>query len=107
MEAAINEAFDTARRVLQDHIRKQRGDIKTHEDVPHGTITKLFPRRGCGYLKTPSGRTLFFERQNVLNSDFKNLKVGTKIIYVEEEGATGPQAVLIRIVRSQKKYVMV
>jgi len=31
MYAAIDDAFDDAGRVLQDHVRRRRGDIKTHE----------------------------------------------------------------------------
>jgi cold shock CspA family protein/ribosome-associated translation inhibitor RaiA len=103
MEAAINEAFDSARRILQDRIRKQRGDIKMHEEVPHAIVTKLFPKRGYGYLKTPNGRRLFFERQNVLNSDFEKLKVGTRVTYTNEEAEKGPEAVLVRIAGSLKK----
>jgi ribosome-associated translation inhibitor RaiA len=30
-EVAVREAFDAARRQLQDYARKQRGDVKTHE----------------------------------------------------------------------------
>ncbi len=29
---SIRDAFDAARRQLQDYVRKQRGDVKTHED---------------------------------------------------------------------------
>ncbi|HSE39243.1 MAG TPA: HPF/RaiA family ribosome-associated protein [Acidobacteriota bacterium] len=102
MEAAINEAFNAARRMLQDHIRKQRGAIKTHEEIPHATVTKLFRRKGYGLLKTANGRQLLFEKQNVLNSDYQNLKIGTKVTYLEEETGKGPEATLIRIVGSLK-----
>lgn len=29
---AIRDAFDVARRLLQDHVRKQRGDVKHHRE---------------------------------------------------------------------------
>jgi cold shock CspA family protein len=105
--AAINDAFDAARRVLQDHIRRQRGDIKKHEETPHGMVVKLFRKKGYGYLKTPNGRRLFFERQNMLATDFEKLKVGTRVNYAEEEGEKGPEAVLIRIAGSPKKALTV
>src|SRR5262249_22475975 len=40
--AAIDDAFDDAGRVLQDHIQKQRGYTKTHEHHRAGRVTKLF-----------------------------------------------------------------
>lgn len=103
MEAAINEAFDTARRMLQDRVRRQRGDVKMHEVVPHATVVKLFPRKGYGLLKTPSGRQLSFQKESVLNTDFQHLKVGTRVTYVEEQGEKGPEAILIRISGRQRK----
>jgi len=38
---AIRDAFDAARRKLQDYARKQRGDVKSHEVSPHGIISEL------------------------------------------------------------------
>ena len=32
--AAVDDAFDSAGRVLQDHVRRQRGEIKVHPDEP-------------------------------------------------------------------------
>jgi len=31
---SIQEAFDAARRQLQDYVRRHRGEVKAHEDVP-------------------------------------------------------------------------
>jgi cold shock CspA family protein len=103
LNAVINEAFDTARRLLQEHIRKQRSDVKMHEVIPHATVTKLFRRKGYGLLRTSTGRQLSFQNQSVLNEDFQRLQVGTKVTYVEEQGAKGPEATLIRISGAMKK----
>lgn len=40
---AIRDAFDAARRQLQDFARKQRGDVKTHESPPQGTVSEIIP----------------------------------------------------------------
>ena len=40
---AIRDAFDAARRVLEDHVRRGRGDVKLHELPDHGRITRLLP----------------------------------------------------------------
>jgi ribosomal subunit interface protein len=34
MYAALREAFDAARRQLDDHVRAQRGEVKHHEEKP-------------------------------------------------------------------------
>jgi hypothetical protein len=33
VDVAVRDAFDAARRQLQDHARKQRGDVKLHRPV--------------------------------------------------------------------------
>jgi ribosomal subunit interface protein len=38
---AIRDAFDAARRKLQDYARKQRGDVKKHELPPQDTTSEL------------------------------------------------------------------
>ncbi|HVB38068.1 MAG TPA: HPF/RaiA family ribosome-associated protein, partial [Vicinamibacterales bacterium] len=47
---AIHEAFDTARRRLQDYARRQRGDVKSHEAPPHGQVVRLMPELNGGFL---------------------------------------------------------
>ena len=36
---AIRDSFDVARRLLQDHVRKQRGDVKNHGSQPRAEVT--------------------------------------------------------------------
>jgi hypothetical protein len=33
---AVREAFHAARRELEDYVRRMRGDVKHHEEPPHG-----------------------------------------------------------------------
>jgi ribosome-associated translation inhibitor RaiA len=39
----IRDAFREARRQLQDFARRARGQIKAHEPMPAGRVSKLFP----------------------------------------------------------------
>ena len=43
---AVRDAFDAAKRQLEDYVRKQRGKVKTHDTAPHGKIKQLFPLHG-------------------------------------------------------------
>lgn len=89
---AINDAFRAMGRRLQDHARRERGDVKTHEPMAQGRVTKLFPTEGYGFLETPGGREVYFHQNSVLDGGFTLLKRGAKVRFSEEEGEKGPQA---------------
>jgi ribosomal subunit interface protein len=89
---AIREAFEVARRQLQDYARRQRGAVKAHEAPSHGRVSRLFPDEGYGFLETPDGREIYFHHHSVLGSGFNRLSVGTEVRFAEEEGEEGPQA---------------
>lgn len=89
---AIRDAFDAAGRRLEEHARRLRGDVKTHEAAPRGRVTRLFPGEGYGFLETPEGREVYFHRNAVLNGGFDRLEVGTEVRFAEEMGEKGPQA---------------
>jgi ribosome-associated translation inhibitor RaiA len=43
---AVREAFDVARRQLQDYARRQRGAVKVHETPQHGRVVRIGPEEG-------------------------------------------------------------
>jgi len=92
LNVAIRDAFDAARRKLEDFARRQRGDIKHHEEVPRARISALFPVKGYGFLTTSDGLEIYFHEHSVTNYDFNHLKVGMEVRFVEEQGEKGPQA---------------
>jgi cold shock CspA family protein/ribosome-associated translation inhibitor RaiA len=97
LDSALRDAFDTARRLLEDYVRRMRGDVKTHEPLPHGRVVRLFPEEDYGFLQTPDGREIFFHRHSVLDDGFDRLAVGTEVAFAEEAGRKGPQASTVRI----------
>jgi ribosome-associated translation inhibitor RaiA len=42
---AIRDSFDAARRLLEDHVREGRGDVKLHMVPHHGRIAPFSPSR--------------------------------------------------------------
>jgi cold shock CspA family protein len=94
---AINDAFHRARRRLQDHVRRMQGQIKTHDDVPLGTVSQLEPIDGFGMLTSADGREIYFHRNSVLNGAFLKLKIGTRVTFAEEIGNKGPQASTVKL----------
>jgi len=94
---AIRDAFNAAARQLEDHVRVQRGDVKTH-DVPHiGRVIQMFPVQGYGFIETPDRRQIYFHRNSVAQPGFDRLEIGTEVEYVEEMGNEGPQARMVSL----------
>ncbi len=94
---AIRDAFDSAKRQLEDYVRRRRGLVKEHETPPHGRVVRLFPQEDYGFLETPDGREVYFHRHSVLHDAFDRLEVGTEVAFAEEPGKKGPQATTVKI----------
>jgi len=92
---AIRDAFDAARRQLEDYARR-RGDVKTHEAPSYARVTKLFAE--YDFLETPDGREIYFHRNSVLDGGFDRLKTGAEVRFSEEEGEQGPQASTVALI---------
>lgn len=96
---AIRDTFDTAVRRLEEHARRQRGEVKTHEQLPSGRIIRIIPDQSHGFIITPDQREIYFHRNSVLNDEFSQLKMGVTVTFIEEQGKEGPQAARVAIVR--------
>ncbi len=97
---AIRDAFDAAQRQLEDHSRKIRQKVK-HHDVPgHGTVLRLFPYEGYGFVELSDGQEVYFHRNSVIDDGFDQLEVGNevRVEIVEGESAEGPQATTVRLI---------
>src|SRR5258705_10766112 len=55
---AINDAFQHARRRLQDHVRRVQGQVKQHESQPMGTVKSLDTSGEFGFLEAVDTRVL-------------------------------------------------
>jgi cold shock CspA family protein/ribosome-associated translation inhibitor RaiA len=92
LTAAIQDAFDAAERQVEEFARKRRGDVKVSITPPEGTVLRLFPEEGFGFLAGADGRELYFHRNAVLDPGFDALAAGARVRYAEEQGFEGPQA---------------
>jgi cold shock CspA family protein/ribosome-associated translation inhibitor RaiA len=97
INVAIRDAFDAARRKLEDYVRCRRRNVKTHEILPHGRVSRLFPHENFGFLETPDGREVYFHGHSVVQGAFNRLQVGTEVTFVEEQGEKGPQASTVKM----------
>ena len=91
---AVRDAFDAARRRIEDHVRHERGDVKVHAVPDHGRVVRLLPDRDGGFIATASGEEVYFHRNSVTDGSFDALEIGDEVRFVarEAESAAGPQA---------------
>jgi cold shock CspA family protein/ribosome-associated translation inhibitor RaiA len=95
---AIRDAFDAARRQVEDYARKRRGQVKKHEAMPHGRILATYPTMDYGTIETPDGREIYFHRNSVIETDFDKLNEGMEVRFAEEMGDEGPKATTVYII---------
>ena len=91
---ALRDSFDASRRLLEDHIRERRGDVKVHAVPDHGRITRILPEQNCGFILSADGNEIYFHRNSVTNGGFDKLGVGDQVRFVAQhsESVEGPQA---------------
>jgi cold shock CspA family protein len=89
---ALRDAFDAAKRQLEEFVREDRGDVKQHALPQHGKVKRLFADQGYGFIETPDGRELYFSSENVVHPAFGLLSPGTPVQFIEELADSGPQA---------------
>lgn len=95
---AIRDAFDEARRQLEDYERERRQQVKAHEVPEHGRIARLNLDEGYGFIETAEGREVYFHRNSVLRGRFEHLRPGQEVRFSEEQGEKGPQATTVHLV---------
>lgn len=91
---ALRDAFDSARRLLQDYARERRADIKLHSLPTLGTVDQI--EESFGRIAADDGHYVYFHRNSVHDAPFDTLAVGTVVEFEEEQGDEGMQAAAVR-----------
>ena len=99
---AIDDAFNRARRQLQDKVRRMQGATKAHEGAPVATVVRLDPSGDYGFLAAGDGEEIYFHRNALVNARMHDLSVGTRVTFAESLGDKGPQASTIRLIGKHK-----
>lgn len=99
LDSVLRDAFDAAKRQLQELVERQRGETKKHpEQEAVAIVDRLFPEADHGFIKTLEGEDIYFHRNSVVHNDFDRLEIGTGVRYVAKEGEKGLQASTVQIV---------
>ena len=94
---AIDDAFNRARRQLQDKVRRLQGAVKLHEGAPIATVTRVDPSGEFGFLEAGDGKEIYFHHNALVNARMNDLAVGTRVTFAESNGDKGPQASTVRL----------
>ncbi len=95
----IREMFEIALRRVKKVVGQQQSAVKVppQEEIS-GIVVRLFEDEGYGFIKTLTGREIYFHENSVLNNDFDRMEEGTGVACFETEGEKGPQASTVRLV---------
>lgn len=66
-------------------------------DIKHGTV-KAVKEKGYGFIKSESGKDIFFHASRLAGVEFEDLAEGQPVEYLEEEGPKGVMAVDVTVV---------
>jgi ribosomal subunit interface protein len=91
---AIRDAFDAASRQLEDHVRRMRGDVKTHETPLQGKVIRLFGELRYGFIENSEVGEVYFHANSVVNDAFETLTIGcpVRLGLAKEAGPDGLRA---------------
>lgn len=99
LRVAIRDSFDAARRQLHDHrMRQDDRQIKPEPEHRHGTVVRLFPDDGYGFIKTAEEEEVFFDRDSVTGGGWTGLDLYSEVSFTRMEGEKGPYAANVRLV---------
>jgi cold shock CspA family protein/ribosome-associated translation inhibitor RaiA len=102
VHVAIHEAFDIARRQLQDYARRQRGTVKAAARQARGRVSQLLSIDEYGYIEAEDGHEVYFQKSGVLENAFDRLTAGSAVSFVEELGDKGPQASTVKLLHPRR-----
>jgi len=102
MFKSIHTAFNRVQRQLEDHHRTMEGFVKHHAEPTTGTIARLFDHDEFGFIECPDGNEYYFNRDNLVKSNFDHLEVGDNVHFIQSIGNDGQQAHHIKIVKRRR-----
>jgi ribosome-associated translation inhibitor RaiA len=100
LRTIINDAFKSMRRQLRDLHERRRGRPRKKHVEALAFVARLFREEGYGFLRTPDGRDVFFDRQSVTEGDWDGLAVGTAVRFAERLGHEGLRAATVQVVHA-------
>lgn len=74
-----------------------------NETSTTGSVCEIWAPEGYGFIRTPEGERVFFDRRGVRRDHFHLLFVGTEVAFGLEQGPRGGTARDVRVVRANAR----
>lgn len=97
VQVVVRDAFDKARRLIEEYARLRRGQVKQHEGMREGHVAMLNADKGFGFIEDTTGRRVYFHQNSLRAGEFDELRIGTLVQFTEEPGEQGPQAGAVKL----------
>jgi cold shock CspA family protein len=91
--SVIRDAFDAAARQLEGDGEPEREQAPDQDHLPHGRVSRIFPRDGYGFLTATDGQEVYFHAKSVLNTAFAQLSVGSDVRFTLAPDDDGQQGI--------------
>ena len=87
---AVHDTCDALQRRLEEHLQRQRGEVKRHDTKPRrGRILELYPDTGYGLIQADDGHEVQFHRASLAHGNAEDLEVGREVRFVEVPSGNG------------------
>ena len=95
---AVNRAFAAAERMLRRHAeRSEAPAIGLSAPVLHGTVWRVEPDLGWGWIRADDGRDVHFRKDALGPGHWDRLAEGARLRFRAIEGEEGPRAVAVAL----------
>ncbi len=99
LRVAIRDSFNAARRQLREHMaRMSEQQTQPQPERLHGTVARLFPDEGYGFIETAAKQEVFFDRASVNETGWTDLDIFSEVSFTLMEGEKGPFAANVTLV---------
>ncbi len=93
----IADAFTGIQRQLKQRMRHLHNHAANEKPSLHGVVSDIFPLDKFGFIEDQQGVEYYFNSEHVNNKKFQQLKIGQKILFIEEQTPQGLQAHKIKL----------
>ncbi|WP_165978834.1 HPF/RaiA family ribosome-associated protein [Antarcticimicrobium luteum] len=99
LRVAVRDSFNAARRQLREHMaRLDEQQVRSYPERRHGTVVRLFPDEGYGFIENAERDEVFFDRDSVNNNGWTALDIYSEVAFTQQDGDKGLFAANVTLV---------
>lgn len=95
---AIRDAFSSALRMLDNRVEQMHDHRATNITLTmSGVVKRLFEEQGYGFIVTDDGKDVYFNKDSLTKSNWRELSVDQPVQFKQHEGDKGLYAMQISV----------